>query len=117
MKKRRNGKHTSTSYSYKTDAFKIAFNLLENNIITAGFKSIYIQIVNNDKVISPAKEVKLKNHEKILCNDMFTAKYHNKRLAILSFINVNRKLIKRGAYKINVFVDGVFVNDALIELK
>ena len=36
MKKRRSGKHTSTSRSNKTDAFKIEFNLLENN------KSIYI---------------------------------------------------------------------------
>lgn len=117
MKKKRSGKHTSTSYSNKTDAFRIAFNLLENNIISSGSKSIYIQIVNNGKVISPVEEVKLKNKEKILCNDIFTAKYINKRLSVISFINVNRKLINKGAYKINVFVDGVFVNSTVIELK
>ncbi len=117
MKKKRNGKHTSTSYSSKTDAFKIEFNLLENNIISSGNKSIYIQIVNNDKVISPAKKVKLKNKEKILCNDNFNAKYNNKQLSIVSFINVDRNLINRGFYKINVFVNGVFTNSTSIELK
>ena len=117
MKKRRSGKHTSTSYSSKTDAFKIEFNLLENNIISSGEKSIYIQIVNNDKVIAPAQEVKLKNKEKILCNDKFKAKYNNKQLAVISFIDVDRDMINKGSYKINVFIDGVFTNSTLIELK
>ncbi|QXP73264.1 hypothetical protein H0I31_06085 [Tenacibaculum sp. AHE15PA] len=117
MKKRRSGKHTSTSYSSKTDAFKIEFNLLENNIISSGEKSIYIQIVNNDKVIAPTQEVKLKNKEKILCNDKFKAKYNNKQLAVISFIDVDRDMINKGSYKINVFIDGVFTNSTLIELK
>lgn len=117
MKKRRSGKHTSTSYSSKTDAFKIEFSLLENNIISSGDKSIYIQIVNNDKVIAPAEEIKLKNKENILCNDNFKAKYLNKQLSIISFIDVNRNLINKGSYKINVFVDGVFTNNTFIELR
>ncbi|WP_275316022.1 hypothetical protein [Tenacibaculum bernardetii] len=117
MKKRRSGKHTSTSYSSKTDAFKIEFNLLENNIISSGEKSIYIQIVNNDKVIAPTQEVKLKNKEKILCNDNFKAKYNNKQLAVISFIDVDRDMINKGSYKINVFIDGVFTNSTFIELK
>mgnify|MGYP000200440860 FL=1 len=117
MKKRRSGKHTSTSRSNKTDAFKIEFNLLENNVINPGPKAIYIQIVNNNSVIFPAKEIVLKNSEKILCNDILTAKYHNKQLSVISFIDVNRDDINEGSYKINVFVDGVFTNHTIIDLK
>ena len=117
MKKRRSGKHTSTSRSSKTDAFKIEFNLLENNVINPGPKAIYIQIVNNNSVIFPAKEIVLKNSEKILCNDILTAKYHNKQLSVISFIDVNRDDINEGSYKINVFVDGVFTNHTIIDLK
>ncbi|MCT4698346.1 hypothetical protein [Tenacibaculum haliotis] len=117
MKKRRSGKHTSTTRSSKTDAFKIEFNLLENNVTNPGPKAIYIQIVNNSSVIFPAKEVVLKNTEKILCNDILTAKYHNKQLSVISFIDVNRDDINEGSYKINVFVDGAFTNDTIIDLK
>lgn len=117
MKKRRSGKHTSTSRSNKTDAFKIEFNLLENNIISPGPKPIYIQIINNKNVLFPAKEVTLKNKDKILCNDILAAKYHNKQLSIVSFINVNRNKINKGLYKINVFVDGFYAKSTSIELK
>lgn len=117
MKKRRSGKHTSTSRSNKTDAFKIEFNLLENNIISPGPKPIYIQIINNKNVLFPAKEVTLKNKDKILCNDILAAKYNNKQLSIVSFINVNRNKINKGLYKINVFVDGFYAKSTSIELK
>ncbi|PKH50090.1 hypothetical protein CXF68_04925 [Tenacibaculum sp. Bg11-29] len=117
MKKRRSGKHTSTSRSSKTDAFKIEFDLLENNIVSSGFKSIYIQIVNNNKVLKPAKKVKLKNKEKILCNDIMKANYNNKILSVISFINVNRDIINKGSYKINIFVEGHYISNTIIELK
>lgn len=117
MKKRRSGKHTSTSRSNKTDAFKIEFNLLENKIVSPGLKSIYIQIVNNNKVISPSTEVTLKNKEIILCNDVLTAEYLNKQLSVVSFINVNRANIIKNTYAINVFVDGVFTSNTFIKLR
>ena len=117
VRKKSNGKHASTSRSNKTDAFKIKFNLLENNITSSGTKPIYIQIVNNDTVIAPAKEIKLKNNTKILCNDIFTTKYYNKQLSVNLFINVNRQTINKGSYKINIFVDGIFSGDASIKLR
>ncbi|WP_422089714.1 hypothetical protein [Tenacibaculum ovolyticum] len=117
MKKRRNGKHTSTSRSSRTDAFKIEFDLLENNIVSSGFKSIYIQIVNNNKVLKPAKKVKLKNKERILCNDIMKANYNNKSLSVISFIDVNRDIINKGSYKINIFVEGHYISNTIIELK
>ena len=118
MKTKRNGKYTSTSRSSRTDAFKVEFNLLENKIISPGSKAIFIQIVSNgNHVIAPSKEVKLKNKEKILCNDVLMAEYHNKQLSVISFVNVNRDNINKGSYGVNVFVDGLFAGNTFIKLR
>ncbi len=118
MKRKSSGRHTSTSRSSRTDAFKTEFSLLENKIISPGAKPIYIQITDkNNKVISPVKEVKLKNKNKILCSDVLMADYHNKQLSVISFIDVNRDDIHKGAYKIHVFVDGVYNGNTEIKLR
>lgn len=118
MKRKSSGRHTSTSRSSRTDAFKTEFSLLENKIISPGAKPIYIQITDKDnKVISPVKEVKLKNKNKILCSDVLMADYHNKQLSVISFIDVNRDDIHKGAYKIHVFVDGVYNGNTEIKLR
>ena len=117
MKKRRNGKYTTTSKSSKTDAFKVEFNLLENNIVSPGKKPIYIQITKNNTVVFPSKEVQLKNKEKIFCNDILSAEYKNKQIAAISFINVNRDDVSKGSYMINVFIDGIFAKKTSLQLK
>lgn len=118
MKRKSSGKHTSTSRSRKTDAFKTEFVLLENKIITPGPKPIHIQITDeNNNVIAPVKKVKLKNNNKILYSDVLMADYHNEQLSIISFINVNRDSINKGIYKIHVFVDEVYSGNTEVKLK
>jgi len=118
MKKRRNNKYTSTSRSNKTDAFKIEFTLLENNIIEAGNKPIYVQIINpNKKIINPNKKVTLKNKNKISCNDILKAKYYNQKLSVVSFINTNRNENIKGIYTVNIFVNGIFSETQKLKLK
>ncbi|MBA6156212.1 hypothetical protein H3Z83_06725 [Tenacibaculum sp. S7007] len=118
MKRKSSGRHTSTSRSKRTDAFKTEFNLLENKIISPGAKPIYIQITDeNNEVISPSKKVTLKDKNTILCSDVLMADYHNKQLSVISFINVNRDSIKKGTYKIHVFVDGIYNGNTEIKLR
>ncbi|KAB1160313.1 hypothetical protein F7018_00100 [Tenacibaculum aiptasiae] len=118
MKKRRKDKYTSTSRSSRTDAFKVEFNLLENKIISEGIKPIYIQILDeNKKVIAPAKEVRLKNKEKIMSSDILMAEYHNKQIPVISFIYVNRENIHKGSYLVKIFVNGVFAGKSIVKLR
>ncbi len=118
MKRKNSGRHTSTSRSSRTDAFKTEFKLLENDIIAPGPKPIYIQITDkNNNVISPVKEVRLKNNNKILCSDILMADYHNKQLSVISFIDVNRDSIHKGIYKIHVFVNGVYNSNTEVKLR
>ncbi|CAM1334196.1 hypothetical protein [Tenacibaculum aestuariivivum] len=108
MKKRRNGKYTSTSRSSKTDAFKIEFVLLENKFITGGFKNVYIEVVR-DSIVNSKEEINF--------NDTVTVKYENNQLAVVSFINVNRNNIHKGSYHVNIFIDDVFIQKKNVELK
>ncbi len=118
MKKKSSGRHTSTSRSKKTDAFKVEFNLLENKIISSGNKPIYIQITDkNNKVISPKKRVRLKNNKKILYSDVLATDYNNKQLSIISLIKVNRDSINKGIYKILIYVDGVYSGNTNVKLR
>ncbi|MCG8761488.1 hypothetical protein G1K46_01895 [Tenacibaculum finnmarkense] len=117
MKKRRSGKYTHTNRASKTTAFKITFNLLENKIIKPGLKPIYIQIVYNNQVISPVKEVLLTNKQKIFCNDILTVQYNKKILPVISFINVDKNSLTKGFYHVNVFIDGIFIKKTTLKLK
>ena len=118
MKERSSGKLTSTSRANRTDAFRINFKLLKNEITTPGNKNIYIQLQDPKKNVVTAKGVAtLKNEARIEYSDEIIANYNNEELEVLSLILVNRDEISKGKYKINVFVDGVYTTGSEIELK
>ncbi|MDE1205345.1 hypothetical protein CSC81_07000 [Tenacibaculum discolor] len=117
MKKKRNGKFTSTTRSNKVNAFKIEFDLLENKVASPGPKKVYIQVMDtNKKVITPFKEVSLQNNKKIWCSDILTAEYNNKQLSMISFVNVDGE-IGAGIYHINTFVNGIQAGNKSLALK
>ncbi|MGG6229566.1 hypothetical protein [Tenacibaculum sp. SDUM215027] len=117
MKKKRNGKFTSTTRSNKVNAFKIEFDLLENKVTSSGPKEVYIQVIDTNKnVITPVKEVSLQNNKKIWCSDVLIAEYNNKQLSMISFVNVNSK-IRAGTYHINTFINGIYAGNKSLALK
>ncbi|MDO6674440.1 hypothetical protein Q4517_02625 [Tenacibaculum sp. 1_MG-2023] len=117
MKKKRNGKFTSTNRSNKVNAFKIEFDLLENKVVSSGPKEVYIQVIDtNKKVIAPYKKVSLQNNKKIWCSDVLIAEYNNEQLSMISFVNINSK-INAGIYHINTFVNGIQAGNKSLALK
>ncbi|MFT7900079.1 hypothetical protein VBY74_08840 [Tenacibaculum ascidiaceicola] len=117
MKKKRNGKFTSTTRSNKVNAFKIEFDLLENKVASPGPKKVYIQVMDtNKKVVTPFKEVSLQNNKKIWCSDILIAEYNNKQLSMISFVSVDSK-ISAGTYQINTFVNGIQAGNKSLALK
>ncbi|WP_422089715.1 hypothetical protein [Tenacibaculum ovolyticum] len=118
MKERSSGKLTSTSRSNRTDAFKINFDLLQNLVANAGEKSVYIQIIDeNKKVIAPKGVTKLKDGGKIQYTDSIEVNYNNDKLSLVSLILVNRDDINKGKYTISAFVDGVYSGATTVKLK
>jgi len=118
MKERSSGKLTSTTRSNRTDAFKINFDLLQNLVANAGEKSIYIQIIDeNKKVIAPKGVTKLKDGGKVQYTDSIEVNYNNDRLSLVSLVLVNRDDINKGKYTISAFVDGVYSGATTVKLK
>ncbi|MDO6743417.1 hypothetical protein Q4553_02400 [Tenacibaculum soleae] len=118
MKERSSGKLTSTSRSSKTDAFKINFDLLKNLVASSGEKSVYIQIIDqNKKVIAPKGVTKLKDGGKVQYTDSIEVNYNNDRLSLVSLVLVNRDDINKGKYTVSAFVDGVYSGATTLNLK
>lgn len=118
MKERSSGKLTSTSRSSRADAFKVNFKLLQNDVATKGKKTIYLQVIDQNKNIIALKgETTLKNSKKVGYSHDLTADYNKKDLNILSLILVNRDDINRGIYTINVFVDGNYSGATTVKLR
>lgn len=118
MKERSSGKLTSTSRSSRTDAFKINFDLLKNLITNAGEKSVYIQIIDeNKKVVAPKGVTNLKDGGKIQYTDSIEVNYNNDRLSLVSLVLVNRDDIDKGKYTVSAFVDGVYSGATTLKLR
>lgn len=118
MRSKSSGKLFSTTKSNKTDAFRINFKLLKNEITTPGNKNIHIQVQDKkNNVIASKKEIRLNNKKKIKCSDEIVANYKNEELEVLSLILVDRNDINEGEYKINVFIDGNFTSSSVVTLR
>ncbi|CAM1351464.1 MULTISPECIES: hypothetical protein [Tenacibaculum] len=118
MKERSSGKLTSTSRSSRTDAFRINFDLLENEVTKSGKKMVYIQIIDKDKkVITPKGKARLNNGARIMYSDSVTVNYNNDKLSLVSFVLVNRDDINKGKYTISAFVDGEYSGNSVVSLR
>ncbi|MGB1041856.1 MAG: hypothetical protein ACPGU6_00545 [Tenacibaculum sp.] len=118
MKERSSGKLTSTSRSSRADAFRINFDLLKNPITNSGEKSVYIQIIDENKtVVAPKGITKLKDGGKIQYTDSIEVDYNNDRLSLVSLVLVNRDDIHKGKYTISAFVDGVYTGATTVKLR
>lgn len=118
MKKKSSGKMTTTYRSWKACGFKIQFDLLENKIIDKGSKPIHIQLINpKNEIVAVKGKVKLKNGKRIIFSDFISADYYNKKLSVMSFIKVNKDKLEKGIYKVNIYVNKIFIKKSTIKLK
>ncbi|CAL2079947.1 hypothetical protein [Tenacibaculum sp. 190524A02b] len=118
MKERSSGKLTSTSRSSRTDAFKVNFDLLENEVTRSGRKMVYIQIIDENKtVITPKGKTRLNNGARIMYSDSISVNYNNNRLSLVSFVLVNRDDINKGNYTVSAFVDGEYSGNSVVKLR
>ncbi|WP_408029605.1 hypothetical protein [Tenacibaculum xiamenense] len=118
MKKKSSGKLTTTYRSWKTDAFRVKFDLLENKIIDKGIIPIYIQLINpKNEVIYVKGRTQLKNGKRIIYTNTLKANYFNNTLAIMSLIDVDKEKMEKGNYKVKIYVNGKYLKESIIKLK
>lgn len=107
MKKRNNGKFTKTTNKNKVDAFKVSFSVLENEMATPGKKRVSIKILDSQNNVVVAKKGTKNN---------LIVDYKNESLGITSYIEVDRKNVKPGGYKVIVSVEGLSAGQKTINL-
>ncbi len=117
MKMRSNGKYTETNKAQKTDAFKVEFQLLENEIATPGDKEAYIVLKNpKGQVISAKGTFMLKDGNELKYTDQTTINYENADLKVVMMVDRKGEQFEKGIYNIQVYVDGVLAGRTKVEL-
>ncbi len=117
MKMRSNGKYTETNKAQKTDAIKVAFRLIENEIAEPGDKEAYIVLKNPSGLVINAKGTftMLEGNE-AKYTDQTIVNYENANLDVVMLVERKGDKYEAGVYPIEVFVEGKLVGSANLEL-
>ncbi|MCK5637332.1 MAG: hypothetical protein KAH67_01395 [Flavobacteriaceae bacterium] len=117
MKMRSNGKYTETNKAQKTDAIKVEFRLIENEIATPGDKEAYIVLKNPKGQVINAKGTFIKKdgtESKYTMQDIVN--YENSDLDVIMLVERKGDKYDKGTYPIEVYVEGKLVGGAKLEL-
>ncbi len=113
MKMRTNGKYTDTNKAQKTDAIKVDFRLMENEIATPGDKDAYIVLMDpNGKVINAKGTFNLSDGAEAKYTDHTIVNYENSDLDVVMLVERKGDKYEKGTYPIQVFVDGKLAGEA-----
>ena len=117
MKMRSNGKYTETNKAQKTDAIKVAFRLIENEIAEPGDKEAYIVLKNPTGQVINAKGTFMMNEgNEAKYTDQTIVNYENADLDVVMLVERKGDKYEAGVYPIEVFVEGKLVGSANLEL-
>ena len=117
MKMRSNGKYTETNKAQKTDAIKVAFRLMENEIAEPGDKEAYIVLKNPDgQVINAKGTFMLEGEIEAKYTDQTMVNYENADLDVVMLVERKGDKYVAGSYPIEVYVEGKLVGSASLEL-
>jgi len=117
MKMRTNGKYTETNKAQKTDAIKVAFRLIENEIADPGDKEAYIVLKNPAGMVINAKGTFMMSEgNEAKYTDQTIVNYENANLDVVMLVERKGDKYESGVYPIEVFVEGKLVGSANLEL-
>lgn len=117
MKKKVNGKYTTTSRTSKIDALKLVVKIEENDLALSGQKLFHVQLINPEgQIISIYKDVQL-NNKILTCSDEVIFNYQKENIEVISLLQVNRDNLKSGNYSINAFIGGKLISTSHINLE
>jgi hypothetical protein len=117
MKMRSNGKYTETNKAQKTDAIKVEFRLIENEIAEPGDKEAYIVLKNPAGLVINAKGTfEALDGEEKKYTDQTVVNYSNADLDVVMLVERKGEKYEKGTYPIEVYVEGKMVGSANLEL-
>lgn len=118
MREKNNGKLVETARSKQTDAFRINFNIANNDVAESGERNVYIQVLDvQGNVLGNAGELTLLDETTIVYSDRTLVEYLNEDISIISLVEVNRDTMTAGIYTVNIFIDNLLSGVSTITLK
>lgn len=110
-KKRNSGKLSETTRANRTDALRISFTVAENPLTEEKNHTVLIQVMNPaGTVIRNVGSTTLENGEEISFSDETSIEYNNENLDVISLIEVDRKAMVKGTYKVSIYLDNKLVS-------
>ena len=117
MKMRSNGKYTETNKAQKTDAIKVEFRLIENEIAEPGDKEAYIVLKNPaGQVINAKGTFAVEDGGEKKYTDQTVVNYSNADLDVVMLVERKGEKYEKGTYPIEVYVEGKMVGSANLDL-
>ncbi len=118
MRLKGNGKYTETNKAQKTQAIRVNFRIIKNEIASPGDKQAYIVIQSpKGTVLSEKGNFALKNGDELPYTDQTVVDYKNADKDVVMFVDkVTQKFVK-GTYTVKVYVEGSLVGATKFDLK
>ncbi|WP_157730037.1 hypothetical protein [Tenacibaculum jejuense] len=115
LKEKSNGKYTTTNRYKKTDAFRIKFDILPNELANIGNREIFVQILDDHNNTVPSEKSGSKNE--ISYNDLISIDYDREKISVVSLVSVDRASMNEGDYTVNVYIGKRKVGKSIINLR
>ncbi len=107
LKMRSNGKYTETNKAQKTDAVKLEFRLMENEIASPGDKEAYVVLKDpKGRVLNAKGTFMLRDSTEVKYTAQTVVNYENAELDVVIFVERKGEKYQKGVYPISVYVDG-----------
>jgi hypothetical protein len=101
----------------KIQQLRVCFTLEENQLVTSGSKTIYVQVVNpKNQIISVGNTfVESDSSVKLLYSASVNANYRKEDTDVCTYVNLEQKKTLKGKYKINIYHDFVKIGTTIFE--
>ena len=118
MRERNNGQLKETTRARRTDAFRVNFRVVQNDIASQGERIALIQILDSKGAVLAEKgTVTFDDGNEVGYSDRTIIDYDNTNIDVISLVELDRKTMAKASYTVNVYLDNRFVGASNITLK
>ncbi|GEM_PF-1307451 len=111
------GKYIETQKAKKIQALRVTFRVQENFLATLGYKDAYVVILSPEgKVVNEKGVFTLADGSDQGYTDDTTIYYNNQSMKVVMFIDRIVHKFTKGAYKVNIFIEGNLVGSNTMKL-
>lgn len=111
------GELKATNRYKKVEAMKVSFSVAQNLIAEPGERAAYFVVKDaSGNVIAPAGTIDVEGTE-VSYTDEMVVDFENEGVEAISLINVDKGVLSKGVYTVDVYFEGVLAGSAQVELK